>query len=190
MDGRLWWNPIYARIFFKYLLAKAINFKSERYDESRVRTLRTRRISNILSPLPLKISAFQCAVYAVNVSITNLFPPESRENRFNINYSNTIWRVASSPHNSPITAPVWFSSTHNLTWFSDVGYSVRPVRGAAYDDAQSSWVLSLGTVRRSATAPDLINANIEYIFLMCERYKTDYQKVAVMWSRFLTRHVL
>ena len=37
--------------------------------------------------------------------------------RFNINHSNTIWRMARSPHISPIAAPVWFSSTHNLaTW--------------------------------------------------------------------------
>ena len=178
MDERLWRNPIYAKNIFKYPLAQTVNFKSERYDETRVLTLRTRRISSILSPLPFKISGFQCAVYALNVSITNVFPPEFRETRLNINYSNTIWRMASSPHISPITAPVWFSSMHNLAWFSDVGYSVRPIHGAAYDDAKSSWVLSLGTVRRSATPP-WSNANIECRFLMCERYKTDSQKVAV-----------
>ena len=112
-----------------------------------------------------------------------------RETRLNINHSNTIWRMASYPHISPITAPVWFSCMHNLAWFSDVGYSVRPIHGAAYDDAKSSWIVSLGTVRRSATPP-WSNANIECRFLMCESYKTDSQKVAVMWSRFLIRHVL
>ena len=69
----------YARIFIKYLLAQPVNFKSERYDETRVLTLRTRQISNLLSSMLLKISAFQCAVYAINVSITNAFPPESGE---------------------------------------------------------------------------------------------------------------
>ena len=34
--------------------------------------------------------------------------------RFNINYSKTIWRLARSPHISPIAAPVWFSSAHDL----------------------------------------------------------------------------
>ena len=70
---------MYGRIFFKYLLAQTVNLKSERYDETRVFTLRTRRISNFPSFLPLEISAFQCAVFAINVSITNAFPPESRE---------------------------------------------------------------------------------------------------------------
>ena len=79
MHGRLWRNPIYARIFIKYLLEQPVNFKSERYDETRVLTLRTRQISNHLSSMLLKISAFQCAVYAINVSITNAFPPESWE---------------------------------------------------------------------------------------------------------------
>ena len=89
----------------------------KRYDETRVLTLRTRRISNLLSSLPIKISAFQCAVYAINVSLTNVFPPESRETPFNIYHSNTIWRVERSPYISPIAAPVWLSSTHNLvTW--------------------------------------------------------------------------
>ena len=71
--------PIYARIFIKYLLAQPVNFKSERYDETRVLTLRTRQISNLLSSMLLKVSAFQCAVYTINVSITNAFPPESWE---------------------------------------------------------------------------------------------------------------
>ena len=75
----LWRNPIYARIFIKYLLAQPVNFKSERYDETRVLTLRTRQISNLLSSMLLKLSAFQCAVYTINVSITNAFPPESWE---------------------------------------------------------------------------------------------------------------
>ena len=79
MDGRLRRNPIYARIFFKYLIAQPVNFKSENYDETRVLTLRSWRISNFLGSLPLKIAAFQCAVYAINVSITHAFPPESRE---------------------------------------------------------------------------------------------------------------
>ena len=69
----------HARIFIKYLLAQPVNFKSERYDETPVLTLRTRQISNLLSSMLLKISAFQCAVYAINVSITNAFPPESSE---------------------------------------------------------------------------------------------------------------
>ena len=47
--------------------------------ETRVLTLRTRQISNLLSSMFLKISAFQCAVYAIYVSITNAFPPESWE---------------------------------------------------------------------------------------------------------------
>ena len=76
--------------------------------------------------------------------------------RFNISYSNTIWRMARSPNISPITAPVWFSSTHILAWFSDVGDSVRPVRGTAYDDAKSSDAPSWSTVRRSAAAPHLV----------------------------------
>ena len=79
MHARLWRNPIYATIFIKYLLAQPVNFKSERYDETRVLTLRTQQISNLLSPMLLKISAFQCAVYAINVSITNALPPESWE---------------------------------------------------------------------------------------------------------------
>ena len=60
-------------------LAQPVNFKSQRYDETRALTLRTRQISNFLSSMLLKISAFQCAVYAINVSITNAFPPESWE---------------------------------------------------------------------------------------------------------------
>ena len=79
MHGRLWHNPIYARIFIKYLLAQPVNFKSETYDETRVLTLRTRPISNLLSSMLLKISAFQCAVYAINVLIANACPPESWE---------------------------------------------------------------------------------------------------------------
>ena len=58
---------------------KPVNFKSERYDETRVLTLRTRHISNLLNSMLLKIFAFQCAVYAINVSITNASPPESWE---------------------------------------------------------------------------------------------------------------
>ena len=72
-------TPFRKKIFIKYLLAQPVNFKSERYDETRVLTLRTRQISNLLSSMLLKISAFQCAVYAINVSITNAFPPESWE---------------------------------------------------------------------------------------------------------------
>ena len=78
MHGRLWRNSIYARIFIKHL-AQPVNFKSERYDETRVLTLHTRQISNFLGSLLLKISAFQCAIYPINVSITNAFPPESWE---------------------------------------------------------------------------------------------------------------
>ena len=76
---RQWMDAIYARIFCKYLFAQAVNFKSESYDETQVLTLRTRRISNFLSSLPLKISAFQCVAYAIIVLITNAFPSESRE---------------------------------------------------------------------------------------------------------------
>ena len=128
-------------------------FQIKRYDETWVLTLRTRWISNFLMALPHKISAFQCAVYAINVSITNAFPPESREISFNINYSNTIWHVARATHISPIAASVWFSSTNNLAWFNDTGYSVRPVGETAYDDAKSSCAPSLSTARRSAAAP-------------------------------------
>ena len=99
MNGRLWRNPIYGRNFFSYLLAQPVNFKSERYDETWVLTLRTRWISNILSSLPLEISAFQWAVYAVNVSITNAFPPESRETPFQqelFKYNMTYGKIA--PH--------------------------------------------------------------------------------------------
>ena len=113
-------------------------------------------MSNILSSLSLKVSAFQCAVDTVNVSITNAFPSKSRETPVNIKYSNTKWRMARSPHISPIAAPVWFSSTHNLVWFSDVGNSVRLVRGTAYDDAKSSCAPRLSTARRSAAASDLV----------------------------------
>ena len=74
--------------------------------------LRTQRISNFLSSLPF--NAFQCAVYAINVSITNALPPESRETpvqhklfKCNMTYGKI------DPH-SPIAAPVWFSSTHDL----------------------------------------------------------------------------
>ena len=38
VNGRLWRNPIFARIFFKYLLAQTANFNSEMYDETRVGT--------------------------------------------------------------------------------------------------------------------------------------------------------
>ena len=78
MDGRLWRNPNFARIFFKYLLAQTVNFKEERYDETRLLTLCTRWISNLPSSLPRKIYAFQCAVYAINVTITDAFSPESQ----------------------------------------------------------------------------------------------------------------
>ena len=44
-----------------------------------MKPLSTRRISKLSSSLPLKISAFECAVYAINVAITDAFPPESRE---------------------------------------------------------------------------------------------------------------
>ena len=68
-------------------------------------------------PASQDISAFQCAVCAINVSITNALPPESREPWFNIDHSKIIWRMARSPHISPIAARVWFNSTHNLvTW--------------------------------------------------------------------------
>ena len=60
MDGRLWLNPIYARIFFKYLLAQTVNFKSERYDEIRVLALCARCISYLLSSLPLKLVSIGC----------------------------------------------------------------------------------------------------------------------------------
>ena len=72
-------EPHICKNLRKYLLAQPVNFKSERYGETRVLTLRTRQISNLLSSMLLKISAFQCAVCAINVSITNAFPPESWE---------------------------------------------------------------------------------------------------------------
>ena len=144
MDGRLRRNPIYARILFKYPLAQTVNFKSERYDETRVLTLRTWRISN---SLPLKISTFQYAVSPSTCRSHTLSRLNLGKPRFNINFSNTIWRMARSLHISPITAPVWFSSTHNLASFSDVGDSVRPVRGTAYDDAKSSYAPSWNSVR-------------------------------------------
>ena len=49
--------------------------------------------------LPLKISAFQCAVYATNVSITNAFPPEPRETTVQhklLKYNMTYGKIA--PH--------------------------------------------------------------------------------------------
>ena len=42
----------------------------------------------------------------------------------------------------------------------DVGDSVRPVCGTAYDDAKSSWAPRLSTVRRSAAAPSLVAASL------------------------------
>ena len=78
MDGRLWLNPIFARNLFKYLLAQIVNLKSERCDETQVNTLRTRRISKLPSSLPLMLSVFQCAVYAINVAITESFSFENR----------------------------------------------------------------------------------------------------------------
>ena len=157
MGGHLQRNPIYARIFFKYLLAQTVNFKSERYDETLV--IYVHDASVFLSSLPpLKISAFQCAVYAINVSITHAARLNLGKFRFNINYSNTIWHMARSPHMSPITAPVWFSSTHNLAQFSDVGDSVRPVRGTAHDDAKSSCAPTWSTVRQSVAAPTWIHS--------------------------------
>ena len=77
------WTPLtephLCKNLLHYLLAQSVNFKAERYDETRVLTLCTRRIGNFLSSMALKVSAFQCAVYATNVSITDAFPPESRE---------------------------------------------------------------------------------------------------------------
>ena len=64
--------------------------------------------------LPLKISAFQCAVYAINVSITNVFPPESRETpvqhksfKYNMTYGN------SAPHFANRSASIIISFTYN-----------------------------------------------------------------------------
>ena len=71
-------EPIFTKIF-KYLLVQTVNFKSERYDETRVLTLCTLHISNLQSSLPLKISTFQCTVYAINVVITEAVPPESQQ---------------------------------------------------------------------------------------------------------------
>ena len=82
--------------------------------ETRVLTLRTWCIRNFLSSLPLKISAFQCAVSSSTCRSHTLSRLNLGKPRFNINYSNTIWRMARSPHISPITAPVWFSSRHDL----------------------------------------------------------------------------
>ena len=79
MDLILWRNPIFARIFFKHLLAQTVNFKLEICDETSVLTSRTRRISHLPSSLPLKIPDFQCAAYVINVTITDAFPPEARE---------------------------------------------------------------------------------------------------------------
>ena len=119
MDGRLWRNPIYARIFFKYLLAQTVNFKSDRYGETRVFTLRTRRISNFLIPMPLEISALQCAVYAINVSITNAFPPEFRETPVQhklFEYNTTCGKVA--PHFANRSASViQFYAYFSIIWW-------------------------------------------------------------------------
>ena len=117
MDGRLWRNLIYARIVFKYLLVQTANLKSEIYDEIRVLTIRTRRISNFYVPClsiypPSNALPTPSTCRSQTLSRLNLGKP-----RFNMNYSKTIWRLARSAHISPIAAPVWFSSTHNLvTW--------------------------------------------------------------------------
>ena len=98
------WTPLMepkiCKIFIDYLHVRTAKFKSERYDETQVLILRIRWISELPSFLHLKIFAFQCAVYATNVSRAG----------FNVNYSNTIYynilRMARYPPISPIAAPV------------------------------------------------------------------------------------
>ena len=52
--------------------------------------------------------------------------------------------------------PISFRVTSLTFFFSDVGGSVRLVRGTAYGDAKSSCAPGFSGVRRSAAAPDLI----------------------------------
>ena len=105
------WTPLVEPHICKNILQipppQTVNFKSERFDETRVLTLRTRLISNFLSFLPLKTSAFQCVVYAINASITNVFPPESQETPVQhklFKYNMTYGKIA--PHFPLIAAPV------------------------------------------------------------------------------------
>ena len=154
MHGRLWRNPIYSTIFIKYLLVQPVNFKSERYDETWILTLRTRQISNLLSSMLLKISAFQCAVYAINVTITNAFPPKSSETPVQhklFQYNMTYDKI--TPHFTNRSASIiqfyaWFSI------ISDVGV-LSPCTW--YGDAKSSCAPGFSGVRRSAAAPDLVS---------------------------------
>ena len=101
----LWRNPIYSIIFFKYL-AQTVNFKSERCDETRVLILRIRRISNLLRHPPFNALSTPSTCRSQTLPRLNL----GKTPRFNINYSSTLWRMAWSPHISPIAAPVKFSS--------------------------------------------------------------------------------
>ena len=165
VDGRLWRNPVYARIFFKYLLAQTINSKSERYNETRVLTLRTRRISNSLSPLPLKISAFQCAVYAVNMPITNAFPPESRE--------------------TPVQHKVF---KNNMTYGKIAPHVAN--RSASMIQLKSICALSLSTVRQYAAAPDPLTApgwrdkNLKNVIskpMLRFKFMSFFYEIALKW---------
>ena len=109
-------EPIFARITFKYLLAQTDNLKSDRYDETRVLTIHTRRISKFPSSLPLKKFVFYWTVYATNMSITNAFPPEFRETPVqhkSFKYSMTYGKVApcfASHSANLIQLHAWFNA--------------------------------------------------------------------------------
>ena len=103
--------------------------------------------------LPLKISALQCAVCAINVAITGAFPPESRETRVKRKlFKYNMTHDKASPHFAYRSASIIQFSA----WFCDVGDSVCRVRQTAYDDVKSSCAPRLSAVRRSAAAPDQV----------------------------------
>ena len=134
MDGRLWRNRTLQESFSNIALRNKENFKSEKYDETRVLTKRTWRISKLPSSLPLKMLAFQCVVCVIYLSIADAFPPESREipgqNEL-FNYNMTYGKV------SPIlliAVLVWFSFKHSL-WAWGIPFALGVVHRTVYDDA-------------------------------------------------------